>query len=181
MEAVAASAEAPAARTRTKTGATAPAEAGKKMAAAAAAGGLPQVGIADILLGDHRDTVTLLKKFEEVGPIVFARGCCLPMCSLQAPLLVSTPSCCHALGWEVELSSEKLMPHLPAVKSCRPLKPGRSTLLPSNTQVEGSGDKLLLEKLTDAIAITIRLHSQVGRPAGGCSAAVVLGWVRGSC
>lgn len=53
-----------------------------------------QPTIADIILGDHRDTVALLERFEAVA---------------------------------------------------------------------GSGDALMLEKLTDAIAITIRLHSQASR------------------
>jgi len=83
-------AEGPAKRTRNKTGG-APTAAAKKTAMAAATNALPQPTLVDILLGDHRDTVALLKHFE---------------------------------------------------------------------QVSKSDDKLMLEKLTDAIALTIRLHSQ---------------------
>ncbi|EFN55052.1 hypothetical protein CHLNCDRAFT_134918 [Chlorella variabilis] len=83
--------EGPATRTRAKDEGAAPASAAKQTAKVAATNALPQPTIVDILLGDHRDTVALLKHFDEVS---------------------------------------------------------------------GSGDKLMLEKLTDAIAITIRLHSQ---------------------
>lgn len=34
-------------------------------------------------------------------------------------------------------------------------------------QISGGGDKLAMEKLVDAVAITIRLHSQVMPPAAG--------------
>jgi hypothetical protein len=55
-----------AAHTRAKEGGT-PAGAGKGMAAATASNLLPAATITDILLGDHRDTVALLKHFEEVS------------------------------------------------------------------------------------------------------------------
>ncbi|PRW57159.1 hemerythrin [Chlorella sorokiniana] len=86
-----AQAASPAAHTRSKEGKGAGPSAAKKMAASAAENMLQPPTIADILLGDHRDTVALLKHHQEVAD---------------------------------------------------------------------SGDKLLLEKLTDAIAITVRLHSQ---------------------
>ncbi|PSC71089.1 hemerythrin [Micractinium conductrix] len=90
-EAAVAAAEGPAAHTRTKEGTLPAATAGKATANAAAVGGLPQMTITDVLLGDHRDTVALLKHFEDIS---------------------------------------------------------------------ASGDKLAMEKLTDAIAIVVRLHSQ---------------------
>ncbi|KAI3438055.1 hypothetical protein D9Q98_000498 [Chlorella vulgaris] len=83
--------DAPASHTRSHDDGAAPVSAARATAAAADANVLPQPTIADIILGDHRDTVALLERFEAVA---------------------------------------------------------------------GSGDALMLEKLTDAIAITIRLHSQ---------------------
>ncbi|KAL4857222.1 putative hemerythrin-like protein [Chlorella vulgaris] len=86
--------DAPASHTRSHDDGAAPVSAARATAAAADANVLPQPTIADIILGDHRDTVALLERFEAVA---------------------------------------------------------------------GSGDALMLEKLTDAIAITIRLHSQASR------------------
>ncbi|KAL4426118.1 hypothetical protein ABPG77_002704 [Micractinium sp. CCAP 211/92] len=84
-------AEGPAAHTRAREGDLPTSAAAKANANAAAANLLPELTIADVLLADHRDTVALLKHFEEIS---------------------------------------------------------------------GGGDKLAMEKLVDAVAITIRLHSQ---------------------
>ncbi|KAL4452155.1 hypothetical protein ABPG75_007817 [Micractinium tetrahymenae] len=84
-------AEGPAAHTRAKEGDAPTSAAAKAAANAAAANLLPELTITDVLLADHRDTVALLKHFEEIA---------------------------------------------------------------------GGQDKLMMEKLVDAIAITIRLHSQ---------------------
>lgn len=102
---------------------------------------------------DHRDTVALLKHHQVgwAGPPGRSRRCWWT-CTLGHLISATSP---------FDLGSHHHSSHVDCEQgaSWPPSKTPNATP-PSVQEIADSGDKLLLEKLTDAIAITIRLHSQ---------------------